>query len=94
MTESNAVDIPSTTNLDLVGRTVAFLMIEHKHGTDTDVYASEASARAALRDYVDDWWAREMRDPKPETITDEDVAWYFENVEGEYGSIIVTEVRL
>jgi hypothetical protein len=40
--------------------------IDHKHGTDSEVHASKASAEAALWGYCDEWWENEFHGvPRP-----------------------------
>lgn len=61
---------------------ICVLSIDHKHGTDVKAYASEASAMADLRAYVDRWWDHEFGVDivKPDD-PDERVRIYFEEMQ-------------
>lgn len=55
--------------------TVWFLSIEHKHGSDTTIHASEAGARACLATYCREWWeevAPEDADGEPMSPPEQD----------------------
>jgi hypothetical protein len=79
--------------------TVWVLQIEHKHGDDISVYASEEAALNAVGEYVRTWWNDMLVDgielSMPES-RDEAIEEYFEemsNVRGrEHYSILPCEV--
>jgi hypothetical protein len=58
--------------------TVHVLTIEHRHGTDTFVCASELIAEECLDGYVRSWWDEEMGDTAMPTTAEERIVQYFE----------------
>lgn len=40
-------------------------MYEHKHGTDIEVFTSEAEAEAFRQELANDWWDEVMEETKP-----------------------------
>lgn len=68
--------------------TVWGCIIEHDHGTDLSLHATEDAAKAHRRSYVTEWWETELGEDLPDGgITDDDVERYFEKV-GNEGAII------
>jgi hypothetical protein len=66
---------------------VWILTIEHKHGTDVYAHKTEAGAKGALLDYVQEWWSIEVGDePIPEN-PDAAIERYFEEACNEFYSI-------
>lgn len=45
--------------------TVWVTMYDHKHGTDIEVFESEASAEAYRQELADDWWDDFMEEDRP-----------------------------
>jgi hypothetical protein len=58
------------------------LVINHRHGTDIDVFATEDLARESLLEYVTDWWS-EVGGTQP-TSPYQAVDRYFQTVDGEW----------
>ena len=52
-------------------------VINHRHGTDVDVFASEAGARKYLLDFAKDWWSEVAEEDEPMPSDDELVMVYF-----------------
>jgi hypothetical protein len=75
------------------GQTVYVLIIEHRHGTNVDVFASRQGALTALVGFVDDWWAREMPGKVIPSNDGDAISQYFEAVESEFYGIHECEVK-
>lgn len=79
--------------------TVWVLTVDHRHGRDTWVHATEEGAFGHLADYVSDWWTElvgrndrvELPDEAP-ADTREAINTYFETVGDEYYDIESKEV--
>lgn len=55
------------------------LLIEHEHGHDLTLYATEDDARAAAFAFVTEWWSSEYPRKRMPRDRDEAVEAYFEN---------------
>lgn len=68
----------------MIGDTLHTLTIDHKHGTDTRVFVSEAGARAALVAWVHQWSEQELGRSLKDLPDDVAISTYFEEVEEFY----------
>lgn len=60
------------------------LIVSHRHGQNITVHPSEEAAKAALADFVDDWWeAEEIEDEKP-SDREEMVDIYFDQIDEQW----------
>lgn len=71
----------------LSGAPLWLLAVEHRHGRDESVHASEEDARNTLHAYVEEWWDREVRDAPIPPDRDRAIDAYFEAVDNEFHSI-------
>ena len=66
---------------------VWFLLINHRHGVDITIHATQDSAYAGLVQYCRDEWENEFADANPPATPPEDddelIDQYFENVDDE-----------
>lgn len=74
-------------------QTVYVLIIEHRHGTNVDVSASQQGALDALADYVNQWWEHEMPGKAVPSNAGEAIEQYFEAVESEFYGVHECEVK-
>jgi hypothetical protein len=74
-------------------KTVYVVTIEHRHGIDTYVCATNEGAWKQLHDYVKEWWESEavpgeIPEHPPEAVRD-----YFDHVETEFYGLEETLLR-
>jgi hypothetical protein len=63
------------------------LTINHRHGSDVRVYATEALAKKGVQDWVRENWEVEIgSEPMPDDI-EKACAWYWEAVDAEWADI-------
>ena len=74
-------------------KTVTVVTIEHRHGTDTYVCATNAGAWKMLREYVAEWWETEAVPGKIPKHAVDAVNAYFSHLDTEFYAIEETLLR-
>lgn len=72
--------------------TVHTLTIDHRHGTNTDVFTSGEQAESALRDWVEHYWAEELPPGTPIPQDHQEACETYFDAAGESYSLVEAEL--